>query len=104
MRKRIESENVRVENDRRKVYIFTAAVNKGNAVKRFKKIVNAGKTVAAGDDIMDIPMLNGVSVALASNRIFDKINVTEKQQLCGEIISDLICGSLEDMHNSGILK
>ena len=104
LRKMIKGENVRAEYDRRKVYLFASAVNKGSAVRRFRRIMNVGKTVAAGDDIMDIPMLNEVDYALAADKIFDSIKVSEKQRLCGEVISDKICMNLEIIHRLGVLK
>ena len=96
----IKGGNVYTEHDRRKVYLFAAAVNKGNAVRRFKQVFGINKTVAAGDDIMDIPMLNEADYALATDKIFDKIDTPVKKRLSGEIISDQICMDLEKMYNS----
>lgn len=104
LRKHINNESVCAEHDRRKVYLFASYVNKGNAIRRFKQLINIRKIIVAGDDIMDIPMLNEADYALATDKIFDKIVIPVKKRLSGEIISDQICTNLEEMYNSEILK
>lgn len=100
----IRSKSVEVQHDRRKVYLFAGSVNKGNALRRFMNRFDAGYTVAAGDDMMDIPMLNEVDFALASGKIFNSVNVSKKELLEGDIFSDQICERLEKLHTAGLFR
>ena len=102
--KNIKSKNIEIQHDRRKVYLFAGSVNKGNAVRRFKNRFDVGNTVAAGDDTMDIPMLNEVDYALATSKIFNSVNASEKKLLEGHIFSNQICEKLEELHAAGLFR
>ena len=102
--KSVKSKNIEIHHDRRKVYLFAGSVNKGNAVRRFRSRFNVGNTVAAGDDTMDIPMLNEVDYALAASKIFNSVNAYEKNLLEGYIFSNQICEKLEELHAAGLFR
>lgn len=48
----------------RKVYFFPPPVNKGMAVERLKARFMPGKTICAGDSVIDVPMLHAADVAI----------------------------------------
>ena len=51
----------------KKLYFFPPYICKGNAVKRIKQQLNPNITVAAGDSVIDISMLNSVDIAIVPN-------------------------------------
>lgn len=85
----------------RKLYLFCQGVDKGNAVKRYKKRSGVSIDVAAGDDIMDIPMLNLARFAFASEKIAPYVKNDNLFVFDGELISDRICDELQRLHISG---
>jgi hydroxymethylpyrimidine pyrophosphatase-like HAD family hydrolase len=50
-----------------KLYILPAAINKGFALQKLKKLVRPEKTICAGDSVLDIPMLNLADIAIVPN-------------------------------------
>lgn len=102
--KLISSKNIQIQHDQRKVYLFTESVNKGNAIRRFRNRFDVGNSVAAGDDTMDIPMLNEVDYALVSSKIFSSVYASNKELLEGDIFSNQICERLEELHEAGLFR
>lgn len=100
----ISSKSIEIQHDQRKVYLFAGNVNKGSAVRRFMNRFDVGYTVAAGDDVMDIPMLNEVDFALAASKIFHSVVVSPKELLEGDIFSDQICKRLKDLYTAGLFR
>lgn len=100
----MRSKNIKIQHDQRKVYLFTESVNKGNAISRFRNRFNVGNSIAAGDDTMDIPMLNEVDYPLAASKIFNSVNASRKELLEGDIFSNQICERLEELHTAGLFK
>lgn len=48
----------------RKVYFFPPPVSKGEAVRRLRDKFKPGKTVCAGDSVIDVPMLRAADIAV----------------------------------------
>ncbi len=65
LRKHIDTGRADVFCNGVKVYIVPRQLNKGNALLRLKKKLNAELTIAAGDSEFDIPMLNAADRAAA---------------------------------------
>ncbi len=57
LKSKLDSNYVNVYSNGEKVYIIPKRLDKGTAVKRFKKFVGADFTITAGDSEFDIPML-----------------------------------------------
>lgn len=85
----------------RKLYLFCKGIDKGKAVERYKKRRGVNIDVAAGDDIMDIPMLNLARFAFASEKIAPYVKNENLFVFEGELISDRICDELQRLHISG---
>lgn len=100
----IRSKNIKIHHDRKKLYLFVDSVNKGSAIRRFRNRFDVGNSVAAGDNEMDIPMLNEADYALAASKIFNVIKTAEKELLEGDIFSDQICKSLEELRAAGLFR
>lgn len=98
---KINTDEVEVRCDRRKVYLFSKGVNKGQAVRRFMARFDVENTIAAGDNEMDIAMLNEVGFALAAEEIFPDITAPRKIKLVGEDYSSQICEVLKNIVNEG---
>ena len=94
----IDPEKVAVYYDQRKVYAFTESVNKGRAVQRFKPRIRDFYTVAAGDGLMDVPMLEQADLALCGEQIWAEVQNKNKRMLRespGTCISDQICEEIK---------
>jgi len=85
----------------RKLYLFCKGIDKGKAVERYKKRMGVNIDIAAGDDIMDIPMLNLARFAFASEKIAPYVKNENLFVFEGELISDRICDELQRLHISG---
>ncbi len=103
LRRSSDSRDVRVEYDAHKVYVFARSVNKGLSVSRFAERYGIKVLAAAGDGLMDIPLLNEAVYALAPMRLKSLIHATHSRLLSGTIISDQICRELITLHAGGIL-
>ena len=95
IKRKVNLANVTVQNDRKKLYLFASGVNKGDAVQRFCKAKNITADMVAGDDIMDITMLNQAGCAFVSEKISDMVDNDNKVVLTGEVISDQLCDEIE---------
>ncbi|MCX4326565.1 MAG: HAD hydrolase family protein [Lachnospiraceae bacterium] len=88
-----------------KVYIVPADLNKGTAVRRFRKYVNADTVIAAGDSRFDIPMLKAADIKLAPYGFTEKFGTDFKAEEAGskEIFSEFLlnyCLHCQIPHNS----
>ncbi len=101
LRRALPADRVTVGFDRRKVYLFAAAVNKGAAVRRFMRRFPVEHSVAAGDDPLDLPMLSAAEAALAPRSAGETGN--RRILLPEGVLSDRICRALEGFHREGIL-
>lgn len=69
----LDREKVDIFSNRIKVYVIPKGIDKGNAMKRFRKLIeqkiDITKTISAGDSDMDIPMLREADVAFAPDTL-----------------------------------
>ena len=93
----INSEQVDIRCDHRKVYLFSKGINKGDAIRRFRERFKLDYAVAAGDNEMDLSMLNAVDYALAANSIFSNVVTKKRKRLIGDDYSSQICEVLKSM-------
>lgn len=84
LRQKLDLSLVEVFNNGTKVYVLPKALNKGNAVKRFKQIVSSDYIVAAGDSEFDIPMLKEADLPLAPFHFRKKYGVEFEVQQAKE--------------------
>lgn len=97
----LDEREVIVQHDHRKVYLFCTGIDKGNAAYRYKDKMKIEIDVAAGDDVMDIPMLEHARFAFASRKIAPLVKNLNLFVFDGEIISDSICNELQRLHSLG---
>ena len=103
LRSEYPKDNILIEHDHSKVYLFPQKINKGAAVRRFSKKYGTAFSVGAGDSSLDIPMLNEVHYPLASVSVYKNVHSPNVKQLTGSIISDQICLELDRLHTRGLL-
>lgn len=99
----VDSNKVNVQRDGRKVYIFANGITKGSAIERFTKNRNSETILAAGDNLMDVSMLNIADIAFANQDVYDLITCSKKIKIEGAPFSDGICKSINEMRMKGIL-
>lgn len=93
----------KVVSQGRKVYFFPPIINKGSAIERLKEYIIHGKIVAAGDNIIDLPMLKKADFAIVPKELensewYDSITV----DVCNEnIFSDYICKQILKICQNG---
>lgn len=97
----VDTNKVNVQRDERKVYVFAKGITKGNAVKRFMKSRTHETIIMAGDNMMDVSMLNGGDIAFANQKIFDLVTCQNKIKIEDKIFSDGICKSISEMRKKG---
>lgn len=73
-----------------KVYVLPRQLNKGLALRRLMQRLGGGATIAAGDSIFDIPMLNAADLALAP------IDLTEEKDCKKHVIGIEKAGVFSD--------
>ena len=78
LKKHIDMEKVDVFCNGIKVYIVPRQLNKGNALLRLKRRLQAGFAIAAGDSRFDIPMLNQADFAIAPPELKGEEGLLEK--------------------------
>ena len=97
-----QKDNIIIEHDHSKVYLFPRSVNKGEAVRRFLNRFETLISIGAGDSSIDVPLLNVVNYPLAAISICSNIQNPDVKPLTGRIISDQICRELEHLHKNDI--
>ena len=65
----IDLNKVNIQRDGRKVYIFANGITKGEALRRFTEGRKSETIIAAGDNLMDVSMLNRADIAFANQSI-----------------------------------
>ena len=98
---KINTEQVEIRCDNRKVYLFSKGINKGEAIRRFRERFWLEYAIAAGDNEMDIPMLNEVDYALAADSIFSDVKTKNRMRLVGDDYSSQICEELKSLYDKG---
>ena len=102
--KLVNLDKINVQRDGRKVYLFVNGITKGNAVKRFMENRNFGTILAAGDNLMDVSMLNMADIAFADQGIYDLITCRNKMKIEDKLFSDGICQCIYEMRMKGTLE
>lgn len=64
LKKQLDTNLVEIFNNGDKVYVLPKDLDKGSAIKRFKKYINANKVISAGDSKFDIPMLENSDIGM----------------------------------------
>mgnify|MGYP003293586523 FL=1 len=99
----IDLNKVNIQRDGRKVYIFANGITKGEALRRFIEGRKSETIIAAGDNLMDVSMLNRADIAFANQSIFALTTCKNKIKIIDEIFSDGICKSISEMRMKGKL-
>lgn len=97
----VDNSSIKVDHDRRKVYLLARGIDKGNAIIRYKSRIKTNIDVAIGDGVMDVPMLNQAKYAFAAKKIAPMIYNNNLFVFDGECISDKICDTLQRLHDIG---
>ena len=97
----IDLNKVSIQRDGRKVYIFANGITKGEALRRFIEGMKSETIIAAGDNLMDVSMLNRADIAFADQSIFALTTCKNKIKIIDEIFSDGICKSISEMRMKG---
>lgn len=99
----VDLSKVNIQRDGRKVYIFANGITKGEAVRRFTEGRKPETILAAGDNLMDVSMLNRADIAFANQNIFDLTMCRNKIKIVNDVFSDGICKSIYEMRMKGML-
>lgn len=81
-----------------KVYVVPRALDKGNAVERFRRYAKADYVIAAGDSEFDIPMLEAADRGIAAPELTqsypfsDKVQCPSTEKLFAEVLLETVCG------------
>ena len=87
---------VLIYHDNRKVYCCPRSNNKGTALRRLAKKLGVDNTIAAGDGIQDVPMLNAARYAIVPSSLNSSISNPLKSVMTGPgCFSDFICDELK---------
>lgn len=103
IRKLVNLNKVNVQRDDRKVYLFANGISKGEAVERFMQERKTETILSAGDNMMDISMLNKADFAFANKKIVDLITCMKKIKIVDEPFSDGICKYIAEMRMKGMV-
>ena len=103
LRNIIDLNKVNVQRDGRKVYIFANGISKGKAIERFKQKKEFKNIIAAGDNLMDVSMLNKADYAFVHKNIANKVECRNKHVIEKALMSDEICSYLNKMRIEGII-
>ncbi len=82
-----------------KVYAIPRSLNKGMAVKRFKRRFITGFTVAAGDSEFDIPLLNAADLAVFPPALEGAVRAPRTVVVREGPLSDGLCDVLESLRS-----
>lgn len=99
----VDLNKVNVQRDGRKVYLFANGISKGAAIERFMQKRKSETIFSAGDNMMDISMLNRADFAFANKNIIDLITCKNKIKIEVEPFSDGICKCIAEMRMKGIV-
>lgn len=98
LKKELDLTKVNIYANRIKAYIIPKGIDKGNAIKRFRKYIeqkNISKTITAGDSDMDVPMLKQGDIAFAPDTLKELVSKEVNILPSGEHFLDGIMNYLE---------
>lgn len=97
LRDAIDDPAVSILRAGRKVYCIPAAMDKGAAVERFKARYPTGAIAAAGDSVLDIPLLEKGEIAITNRALASAVRNPHTVAIDDHLIlSDEICSVLAD--------
>lgn len=98
----LNTTELNIFSDSRKVYCTPASINKGNALKRFSSKFGLSRVIAAGDSVQDVPMLKSADIPILTEAIAEKVCNPDKI-VCSEkaVFSDFICDFLTSTMTGG---
>lgn len=101
----LNTKSLNVYYDSRKVYCIPASINKGNAMKRFSDRMGITRTIAAGDSVPDIPMLEISDLAILPYNLSNSVEhvqkfVTENSQCFSDYICEVLSKMVSPIHSS----
>lgn len=99
IRRMADLSQVFVAKHQRKIYIISKNINKGNAIKRFKKRYGIENSIVAGDSEFDISMLELGELGIASpclKKVLKNKNVIFSK-------SDMLVSELSNLLNENII-
>lgn len=85
--------------DGRKVYCFPRSLDKGQAVQRYRARFGRTASIAAGDSVFDLPMLEAVERCFCPEAIAGQVANPNKTVCRDGPFSDLLCAGLEALRN-----
>lgn len=99
----IDSNLINTFCDSRKVYCVPTAINKGTAVRKFKKQFETGVTVGVGDSMNDLSMLESVDIPIIPHSMARYISNPNKIVVAkSEVLSDAACAEISKLIKSAI--
>lgn len=101
--KSVDFNKVNVERDGRKVYLFAKGISKGEAVKRFIMKRRSKTILSAGDNLMDVSMLDYADFAFVNKKITELISGTNRIIVEEMPFSDGVCRYITEMRMKGMI-
>ncbi|MBO5287498.1 MAG: HAD hydrolase family protein [Clostridia bacterium] len=81
----------------KKLYFFPPIINKGEATRKIKNLLNMGETISAGDSTIDVPMLNETDYRVIPNNYLKEYVKSEGLIICkDEPLSDLVLRTVKE--------
>lgn len=99
-----------IVNSGKKVYFFPPRINKGDALRRLKELMCPSGTVAAGDSIIDVPMLNEADLAIIPSFFQEteirapKVRAQENGRPFAEFVLETVQSSIHSSGSIAIFK
>ena len=91
-----------VYTDSRKVYCLPPGVNKGEGIRRFAARAGICFSVAAGDSLPDVAMLEVADLAVMPESLAGHVRNPRRRVMSGDgCFADFICGVLKDASQIG---
>lgn len=92
----IDTSQIHVFYDRRKVYCTPSVINKGSATARLKNLLKPELTIGVGDSMNDVSMLNFVDIPIVPQSLEPFITNPRKVVIPqSEILSDAVCDIID---------
>lgn len=100
LRKSIDTSLIAVFSDNRKVYCIPSVINKGSALRRFNERFGVCRSIAAGDGVQDVSMLEAADIPICAPDNAPMVNNKKKIiARTSSVFSDSVCDVLETIIN-----
>ncbi|MBR6705891.1 MAG: HAD hydrolase family protein [Clostridia bacterium] len=98
----VEGSCLTVYTDSRKVYCLPPEVNKGEGIRRLAARMGVRFSVAAGDGLPDVPMLEAADLAVMPESLAGNVRNPRRRVMSGDgCFADFICDVLKDTAQIG---